>query len=160
MLIDKHIENCCSLHQVSPNMSVVSLCLMKPLEIKQNLVESNSLKFLEIKVSTVVLKLTQASSTLGEQMMKLSLKALMGLANAVQSIISSDADLPSGEQCSRLVKDFHQKLQLWRMLSNQQDMDQFVKQMVQFQLQNQRFFRMVITVLKFAQLSPNKCSPL
>jgi len=115
------------------------------------------LRLFRKKEFNVVLKLMLDFALFLEQMMSLQLMGSMVLTKDVQSIMHWDADLQNGELYSRSEMDFHQTLPFKKQLTHLRDTVLSAKQMVLYQLLNQKFLQMAPMVLKFVPKLLKKC---
>merc|ERR1719272_651301 len=67
----------------------------------------------------------------------------MALLQGAKSTMKWDADLPSGELCSKLAMECHLRLLSWQMLVDLLHMELFAKQLVLPQLSSQKSCKMV-----------------
>ena len=105
-------------------------------------------RFLGKEEFIVESRLTPVSKRLQEPMEKQLLRVLMALVKDVPSTMRWDADLPSGEPCSRLEMACHQRRPFERMLMDLQNMEPFASKMALFQLLSQKSCKMVIMISK------------
>jgi len=122
----------------------------------------NSAISLDPKRSPAVLRSILDSKLLVELRKRPPLKDLMDLVRDVPSIMLLDADSPNGELSSRSIQQMDY-LPIWLSKSVPiplLDMDLSANKMDLLQLSSLKFFKMVITVSKYALKFPREFSPV
>merc|ERR1712118_530462 len=148
--------------QASSITSVESSCSTRLLRIPPLTDQRSSAMFSERREFTAVSRSILDFKLSEEQMVRLQLKVLMDSARDALNTMLLDADLPNGEPSSRLTQqaDAQLILLLLRPLTLSPDMDLSANKMVSLQLSSLKFFKMVITISKFAPRFLRKSSLL
>merc|ERR1712086_717501 len=131
---DKPTENCFSPPPASRNTSVASSCSMRQSEILPQMVNKNSLDF------RLLVELTKRPPP----------RDLTVLVRDAQNTMVWDADLQNGEQFSRSDKVCHLKPLSEKQLTPLLDTDPSANRTVLCQSLSQKFYRMELTILRFA----------